>query len=628
MSSSGGVRSEEIRVTMSDGKVIKYETCVDCQTGLDVDPNNGTFRTREETISLVRDIYDVGKVDLATDLEKYNQWIRSNPDAAAKEKSLWAHRSPESEPKAPAPSPLIEAVQLKNEGNEALKSSRFRTAVKLYSRAMKLAPRAAVLWANRSEAHLRLGRWDSALADAKNAVQLLEGTSAPDSPKESSGVPSLDTLWAAPSSVLERARFRVVESLAKTGKIRAALELAATGLRMYQGTPNAPLWSEKFDTIKRLPKSRIEVREGELCLVAASDMAPDELVAEWEPLLLVPSVGSFLEEFSSVASIVHSRPAPSLASSAGSSISNAAREKIFECGWFDETEVDGVTMKLFPFWFGRALAEARTPSPESYRAIPSYLKQREKKKGHMKSFLSARSPILHFGDRKEANVIGNVFSTLERIINEYFFSAWWRRSQQHPIVAANFRALKEYAQISKKNHMQELLEELLLLVYATRTALPNTYRTGSPCTETEEGTTSVVVLEMLAAGCEPRASEGIPNASMCFVEIASQQRDEYSGGVADEQVDQPLGMRHEASMDSLTALPACEQSFRLALFSTTSIRAGEAVKVPYSQECRPFRMTRDANTEELQSWYGKSGMVSNSSCEKCELVPGKDVAIF
>nr|CAG4645435.1 EOG090X03S1 [Lynceus sp. MCZ IZ 141354] len=67
---------------------------------------------------------------------------------------------------------LETAEKLKEEGNECFKLQQYNQAVDLYSRAIELNPKSAVLYANRSFAYLRTECFGYALEDASKAIEL------------------------------------------------------------------------------------------------------------------------------------------------------------------------------------------------------------------------------------------------------------------------------------------------------------------------------------------------------------------------------------------------------------------------------------------------------------------------
>jgi tetratricopeptide (TPR) repeat protein len=70
------VRTETIVVDI-DGERIAHEVYLDEETNMDIDPNTGVFRTRAESEALVREVFNIGKVSMRGELERYNKWIRT-----------------------------------------------------------------------------------------------------------------------------------------------------------------------------------------------------------------------------------------------------------------------------------------------------------------------------------------------------------------------------------------------------------------------------------------------------------------------------------------------------------------------------------------------------------------------
>jgi tetratricopeptide (TPR) repeat protein len=170
-------RTEDVVVDVGGGERIKYEVYVDLETGLDIDPVTGDMKSREDTIAYLKEVYNVGASgDLRQDLDRYNQWIKT-PGAKEKEKSLFRQADGGSSSK---PSSLFssadkrksDALALKEAGNDALSTGKFRLAIKRYSEGLALDSTSVALWANRSEAHLRLKRFAEALKDADMALSL------------------------------------------------------------------------------------------------------------------------------------------------------------------------------------------------------------------------------------------------------------------------------------------------------------------------------------------------------------------------------------------------------------------------------------------------------------------------
>lgn len=71
---SGEFRKETVSVVVG-GERISQEVYVDTQTGLDVDPHSGVFRTRKETTDHLAEVYNVGKDTMRGELERYNEWM-------------------------------------------------------------------------------------------------------------------------------------------------------------------------------------------------------------------------------------------------------------------------------------------------------------------------------------------------------------------------------------------------------------------------------------------------------------------------------------------------------------------------------------------------------------------------
>jgi tetratricopeptide (TPR) repeat protein len=82
--------TEKVTIPARDGKSrIAYEVFVDAETGLDVDPQSGEMRTREDTLAMVRSVYDVGADALGNELERYNRWINEDSRNRERERRLF-----------------------------------------------------------------------------------------------------------------------------------------------------------------------------------------------------------------------------------------------------------------------------------------------------------------------------------------------------------------------------------------------------------------------------------------------------------------------------------------------------------------------------------------------------------
>ena len=78
---------------------------------------------------------------------------------------------------SPTKQDLQYVEKLKEEGNEQMKQGQYALACERYSEAISLDDSNAVLYGNRSQAHLSLSQWKEALEDAQRAVEI-DGTFA------------------------------------------------------------------------------------------------------------------------------------------------------------------------------------------------------------------------------------------------------------------------------------------------------------------------------------------------------------------------------------------------------------------------------------------------------------------
>ena len=67
---------------------------------------------------------------------------------------------------------VLQAEQLKTEGNKAYKDGDLQLATRLYSKALQHAPGDHAVYSNRSMAYGRLQKYEKALKDAEMVVQL------------------------------------------------------------------------------------------------------------------------------------------------------------------------------------------------------------------------------------------------------------------------------------------------------------------------------------------------------------------------------------------------------------------------------------------------------------------------
>lgn len=183
---------EDVVVFEAHGERIKQTVRVDAETGLDINEITGLLQTRDETLRTAQEVYEVGRVALGPELDRYNEWLKKNED---KERKLFGkapavpgttqaqreQRPPPSQPSAQHAAPAVSsgvenlsdiADARKAEGNAALQRGDLRRAVALYTEAINIDDGVDVYWSNRAEAQLRLRRYTDALHDARRARAL------------------------------------------------------------------------------------------------------------------------------------------------------------------------------------------------------------------------------------------------------------------------------------------------------------------------------------------------------------------------------------------------------------------------------------------------------------------------
>lgn len=182
------IRKERIVVRVGDESVVQ-EVFVDEETGLDVDEHNGTFRTRDETETLVRTVFQIGAAAMPSELERYNKWLKgSSPVDVFQKRATTLNSTPlkhstASPASSSADSRFDLATQKKNDGNEALSSGDARRALRCYREALRIVegfPRGAAsceslavtLYSNSSQAHIQLSRYEAAVQDCAAALAL------------------------------------------------------------------------------------------------------------------------------------------------------------------------------------------------------------------------------------------------------------------------------------------------------------------------------------------------------------------------------------------------------------------------------------------------------------------------
>uniref|UniRef100_A0A803KQ70 E3 ubiquitin-protein ligase CHIP n=1 Tax=Chenopodium quinoa TaxID=63459 RepID=A0A803KQ70_CHEQI len=75
-------------------------------------------------------------------------------------------------PMAAISSVAKQAEQLRQDGNNCFKKSRFGAAIDAYTEAITLCPNIRVYWTNRALCHMKKNNWDRVMEDCRKAVQL------------------------------------------------------------------------------------------------------------------------------------------------------------------------------------------------------------------------------------------------------------------------------------------------------------------------------------------------------------------------------------------------------------------------------------------------------------------------
>jgi len=109
--------------------------------------------------------------DLARALELYEQAQTESSSAPVERKIRALRQELEAKAKADYVNPEL-GKAAKEEGNVAFKACDFRTAIELYSEAIKRDPTNAVYWTNRSTARCKLMDFGGGLEDVKRAIEL------------------------------------------------------------------------------------------------------------------------------------------------------------------------------------------------------------------------------------------------------------------------------------------------------------------------------------------------------------------------------------------------------------------------------------------------------------------------
>lgn len=165
------LRKEELRVRVND-EIVVHSVYVDSETGLDVDEATGSFRTREESLALIQDVYTIGRASCESDLDRYNRWIRAtkSEQVGIQKTSLISSSSSDTVASTEVPRYL----ELRNEGNECFLKKEFRKALRSYEHSFLLCNAAAngSSLLNLVECELRLKRFWGARSTSGLALTL------------------------------------------------------------------------------------------------------------------------------------------------------------------------------------------------------------------------------------------------------------------------------------------------------------------------------------------------------------------------------------------------------------------------------------------------------------------------
>lgn len=201
-------RKELVSVNVA-GEEICQEVFVDDETGMDVDTHSGAFRTREETTTMIKEVYEVGKVSMKGELERYNKWVQkaqgtriggssasvSHQDDSNMFKKMGGSSATYTTPRQPLVTPeklQKEGISEKNKGNEYFTKSKMHHALICYRRSAQILEAAAgmmssnkskrdvvevtrqcsIVWSNMAECNIRLDRLGCAEKCAREALKL------------------------------------------------------------------------------------------------------------------------------------------------------------------------------------------------------------------------------------------------------------------------------------------------------------------------------------------------------------------------------------------------------------------------------------------------------------------------
>ena len=193
-------RKELVTVNVM-GEEVSQEVFVDDETGMDVDTHSGAFRTREETTTMIKEVYEVGRVSMKGELERYNKWVQKAQgtrigasDDSNTFKKMGGSSATYATPRQPLVTPekvLKEGIAEKNKGNDYFTKGKVQHALICYRRAAQVLEAAAgmnsnkskresnevnhqcsIVWSNMAECNIRLDRFGCAEKCAQEALRL------------------------------------------------------------------------------------------------------------------------------------------------------------------------------------------------------------------------------------------------------------------------------------------------------------------------------------------------------------------------------------------------------------------------------------------------------------------------
>lgn len=197
-------RKELVTVNVM-GDDISQEVYVDEETGMDVDTQSGVFRTREETETMIKDVYEVGRVSLRGELEKYNKWVQKaqGSRSGSADKATLANAptfkklggssqtyTTQKKKLVSAEGVISDGVEEKSKGNDYFGKAKYSHALICYRRAAQILEnvsqkvqttkreesealrQGSVVWANMAECNIRLERFKCAHNCCRESLRL------------------------------------------------------------------------------------------------------------------------------------------------------------------------------------------------------------------------------------------------------------------------------------------------------------------------------------------------------------------------------------------------------------------------------------------------------------------------